>query len=91
MRDFLSLMIQIEYVVFSRIQYEDLESKGPKEILVDEVEEIFVDPFSTTKDPFWKIILRDGQEFKIGHSNWVDNRFKQRNICQKRRLWKEKN
>jgi len=58
-------------VVFSRIQYEDLESKGPKEILIDEVEEIFVDPFSITKDPFWKIIPKDGQEFKAGHSNWL--------------------
>ncbi len=58
-------------VVFSRIQYEDMESKGPKEILVDEVEEIFVDPFSITKDPFWKINLRDGQEFKTGYSNWL--------------------
>ncbi len=58
-------------VVFSRIQYEDLEGKGPKEIILDEAEEIFVDPFSITKDPFWKIIPQDGQQFKTGHSNWV--------------------
>jgi hypothetical protein len=58
-------------VVFSRIQYEDLESKGPKEIFVDETEEVFVDPFSIKKDSFWKIIPRDDQEFKEGHSNWL--------------------
>lgn len=58
-------------VVFSRIQYEDLEGKGPKEIILDEAEEIFVDPFSVTKGTFWKINLKDNQEMKTGHSNWV--------------------
>ncbi|MHC4269507.1 MAG: SHOCT domain-containing protein [Planctomycetota bacterium] len=58
-------------VVFSRIQYENLEGKAPKEVILDEPDEIFVDPFSVTKDPFWKIILQDGQEMKVGHSNWV--------------------
>jgi len=58
-------------VVFSRIQYEDMESKAPKEIIIEEPEPIFVDPFTVTKDPFWKIIPKEGQGFKTGHSNWL--------------------
>ncbi len=58
-------------VVFSRIQFEDLEGKAPKEIILDDPDEIFVDPFSVTKNPFWKITPQDGQEMKVGHKNWI--------------------
>ncbi len=77
-------------VVFSRIQYEDLEGKGPKEVILDEAEEIFVDPFSVTKDPFWKIVLQDGQQFKTGHSNWVIIDLNKETFVKKENYGKEK-
>jgi len=59
-------------VVFSRIQYEDLVEKGAeKNIFVEAEEAVFVDPFSITKNPFWKISLRSGQRLKAGHNNWL--------------------
>jgi hypothetical protein len=59
-------------VVFSRIQHIDLMDKGADEsIFVDSSNAVFVDPFSITKNPFWKINLRSGQQFKKGHDNWL--------------------
>jgi len=59
-------------VVFSRIQYVDLEDKGVDDgILLGAAETTFVDPFSITKNPFWRIVLRPGQKFKRGHENWL--------------------
>jgi len=59
-------------VVFSRIQYEDLEDKNTdSSVLLDSEETTFVDPFSITKNPFWRIIPRPGQKFKRGHQNWL--------------------
>jgi hypothetical protein len=59
-------------VVFSRIQYEDLEDKNTdSSILLDSTEATFVDPFSITKNPFWRIIPRPDQKFKKGHENWL--------------------
>ncbi len=59
-------------VVFSRIQYVDLEDKGADDsLLLGSEEATFVDPFSITKNPFWRIILRPDQKFKRGHENWL--------------------
>jgi hypothetical protein len=58
-------------IVFSRIQYEDLEDKSGESGFGETVEDVFVDPFSITKGPFWKISLRSGQAFKSGHENWL--------------------
>jgi hypothetical protein len=58
-------------VVFSRIQYEDLTDKGADNIFAETGEAVFVDPFSITKNPFWKISLRSGQRLKTGHNNWL--------------------
>jgi hypothetical protein len=58
-------------VVFSRIQYEDLEDKSGESGFGETVEDVFVDPFSITKGPFWEISLRSGQAFKSGHENWL--------------------
>ena len=61
-------------VVFSRIQYVDMEDrdKGADDsLLLGSEEAIFVDPFSITKSPFWRIIPRPDQKFKKGHANWL--------------------
>ncbi len=59
-------------VVFSRIQYEDLEDKNSdSSILLNTEETTFVDPFSITKNPFWRIIPRSDQKFRKGHKNWL--------------------
>ncbi len=59
-------------VVFSRIQYEDVTDKdAEKNIFVDTEETVFVDPFSITKNPFWEISLRSGQQLQTGHNNWL--------------------
>ncbi len=57
-------------VVFSRIQYEPIVEKGESSIFTNP-ETVYVDPFSIKKNPFWKIILRPGQRFKEGYSNWL--------------------
>ena len=57
--------------VFSRIQYEDIVDKGADNVLGETEQQAFVDPFSITKNPFWKISLRSGQRFKTGHNNWL--------------------
>ncbi len=57
--------------VFSRIQYEDIVDKGTDNVLGETEQQAFVDPFSITKNPFWKISLRSGQRFKTGHNNWL--------------------
>ena len=57
--------------VFSRIQYEDIVDKGADNVLGETEQQAFVDPFSITKNPFWKISLRPGQRLKTGHSNWL--------------------
>jgi hypothetical protein len=58
-------------VVFSRIQYEDLVDKGADNIFAETGEAVFVDPFSITRNPFWKISIRSGQRLKTGHNNWL--------------------
>lgn len=58
-------------VVFSKIQHEDLESKGKDNIFGETEEEVFVDPFTITKNPFWVISPRSGQTFRSGHENWL--------------------
>ncbi|MFQ5688208.1 MAG: SHOCT domain-containing protein [Candidatus Scalindua sp.] len=59
-------------VVFSRIQYEDMTEKdADKTIFVKSEDPVFIDPFSITNNPFWKISLRAGQRLKTGHSNWL--------------------
>ena len=59
-------------VVFSRIQYEGIINKGrDKTIKVDSGGAAFVDPFSITKNPFWKLNIRSGQRLKKGHDNWL--------------------
>ncbi len=59
-------------VVFSRIQYESIINKGrDKTFKVDSVGTAFVDPFSITKNPFWKLNIRSGQRLKKGHDNWL--------------------
>jgi DNA-binding HxlR family transcriptional regulator len=58
-------------VVFSRIQYEDLADKGADNIFAETEQAVFVDPFSITKNPFWKINLHSGQRLKTGHNNWL--------------------
>ena len=58
-------------VVFSRIQYEDLVDKGKDNIFGETEDEVFVDPFSITKNPFWVISPRSGQTFRSGHENWL--------------------
>ncbi len=58
-------------VVFSRIHYEDLVDKGKDNIFGEAEEEVFVDPFTITKNPFWVISLSAGQTFRSGHENWL--------------------
>ncbi len=58
-------------VVFSRIQYEDLVDKGKDNIFGEAEDEVFVDPFSITKNPFWAISPGAGQTFRSGHENWL--------------------
>ncbi len=58
-------------VVFSRIQYIDLMDKGADNVLGEAEQAVFIDPFSITRNPFWKISLRPGQQFKKGHNNWL--------------------
>ena len=58
-------------VVFSRIRYEDLTDKGADNVFGEAEEEAFLDPFSITRNPFWKISLRSGQRLKTGHNNWL--------------------
>ena len=58
-------------VVFSRIQYEGIIGKGRDKTFVDSGDTAFVDPFSITKNPFWKINIRSGQRLKKGHDNWL--------------------
>jgi hypothetical protein len=60
-------------IVFSRIQYEGIANKGRDKIkkFEDSGDTAFVDPFSITKNPFWKISIRSGQRLKKGHDNWL--------------------
>jgi hypothetical protein len=59
-------------VVFSRIQHEGIINKGrDKTFKVDSGSTVFVDPFSITKNPFWKLNIRSGQRLKKGHDNWL--------------------
>ena len=60
-------------VVFSRIQYESIVDKGRDKTkkFVDSGGTAFVDPFSITKNPFWKLNIRSGQRLKKGHDNWL--------------------
>ncbi len=58
-------------VVFSRIQYEGITAKGRDKTFSNPESTAFVDPFSITKTPFWKINIRSGQRLKKGHDNWL--------------------
>ena len=57
--------------VFSRIHYEDLVGKDQDNVFGETADEIFVDPFSITKNPFWVINPSSGQTFRSGHENWL--------------------
>jgi len=58
-------------IVFSKIQYTDTEDKGEENVFGQTAEDEFVDPFSITKNPFWKLSIRPDQKFKRGHENWL--------------------
>ncbi len=60
-------------VVFSRIQYEGIINMGRDKTkkFADSGGTAFVDPFSITKNSFWKINIRSGQRLKKGHDNWL--------------------
>ena len=58
-------------VVFSKIQYTDVSERGTESVFGETEEETFVDPFSITKNPYWKLSTRAGQTFKRGHENWL--------------------
>jgi hypothetical protein len=58
-------------VVFSKIQYTDVSEKGTESVFGETEDEAFVDPFSITKNPFWKLSIRPDQRFKRGHENWL--------------------
>lgn len=58
-------------VVFSRIHYEDMIGKGQDNIFAETGNTVYVDPFSIKKNPFWKISLRAGQQFKTEYNNWL--------------------
>ena len=58
-------------VVFSRIQYADVEDKGEESAFGETADEVFVDPFTITKNSLWKLSLRPDQKFKRGHENWL--------------------
>jgi hypothetical protein len=58
-------------IVFSRIQYTDAEDKGEENVFGQTAEDVFVDPFSITKNSFWKLSIRPDQKFKRGHENWL--------------------
>ena len=58
-------------VVFSKIQYTDAEDKGEENVFGQTEDDVFVDPFSITKNSYWKLSIRAGQTFKRGHENWL--------------------
>ncbi len=58
-------------VVFSRIQYTDVVDKGTESVFGETADDVFVDPFSITKSPFWKLGIRPDQKLKRGHENWL--------------------
>ena len=58
-------------IVFSRIQYESIIDVGRDKTFVGSRGTAFVDPFSITKNPFWKISIHSGQRLKKGHGNWL--------------------
>ncbi len=58
-------------VVFSKIQYTNVSDKGTESVFGEAEEDEFVDPFSITKNPFWKLSIRPDQQFKKGHKNWL--------------------
>ena len=77
-------------VVFSRIHYEDLEDKtSDSTIILDTSTTTFVDPFSITRNPFWRIIPRPDQKFKKGHENWLIIDLKQDTFVKKEDYGKE--
>jgi hypothetical protein len=60
-------------IVFSRIQYAGIVNKGRDKTkeFEDSGGTAFVDPFSITKNQFWKINIRSGQRLKKGYDNWL--------------------
>ena len=77
-------------VVFSRIQYVDLQDKGADDsLLLGDAETTFVDPFSITKNPFWRIIPRPDQKFRKGHANWLIIDLKKGAVVKKENYGKE--
>ncbi len=58
-------------VVFSKRQYTEVSDKGTESVFGEAEEDEFVDPFSITKNPFWKLSVRSDQQFKRGHENWL--------------------
>ena len=76
-------------VVFSRIQYEDMVDKGKDNIFGEAEDEVFVDPFTITKNPFWIISPRPGQAFRSGHENWLIIDLKKETFVKKEDYGKE--
>ncbi len=76
-------------VVFSRIKYTDTEDKGLENVFGQAEEEVFIDPFSITKNPFWKINLRPDQKLKRGHENWIIIDLKKETFVKKEDYGKE--
>lgn len=56
---------------FQGFNMKDLVGKGADNVFGETGQAVFVDPFSITQNPFWKISLRSGQQFKTGHGNWL--------------------
>jgi hypothetical protein len=57
-------------VIFSRIHYVSMLEKGDSSIFVNS-EEVFTDPFSIKRNPFWKLTPSPDQRFKEGYQNWL--------------------
>lgn len=57
-------------VIFSRIHYVSMLENGDSSIFVNS-EEVFTDPFSIKRNPFWKLTPSPDQRFKEGYQNWL--------------------
>ena len=57
-------------IVFSRIHYEPVIEKGESSIFTNP-EDVFTDPFSIKKNPFWKLMPSPEQHIKKGYDNWL--------------------
>jgi hypothetical protein len=77
-------------VVFSKIKYTDVADKGSESVFGETADEVFVDPFTITKNPYWRISQRADQKFKRGHENWIIIDLKKDTFVKKEDYGKEK-